>query len=352
MNRKVTATLAITALGLAACAGILGLKKKAGPRPFEHRAHVLEGIRCTKCHVGMEKAGDRGPLHLPDTASCIACHKKPHVTEECRNCHGSPYTTISLTQTRKHLTFAHNKHMPIVKGNCVRCHTGVAQEATRLVPPMGACFSCHEHKDQFSTRECDKCHVDLASEAVKPATHLIHGVDFLREHGNRAATSADLCSTCHKQRYCASCHGATAPLLPSRRTFDRPDGPGMHRAGFFSRHSREAKAQPGTCSSCHRIEESCRGCHIKRGVMTRDDRARVAATPHPRGWVGITRNDHGRAARRDPANCASCHGGAGEMLCVGCHAVGRVGGNPHPTGWNSSRSKTELPCRLCHTAAR
>jgi hypothetical protein len=62
-----------------------------------------------------------------------------------------------------------------------------------------------------------------------------------------------------------------------------------------------------------------------------------------------TSNEHGRAARRDPASCASCHGGAGEMLCVGCHRVGGIGGNPHPPGWSSRQSLTDMPCRLCHT---
>jgi hypothetical protein len=45
--------------------------------------------------------------------------------------------------------------------------------------------------------------------------------------------------------------------------------------------------------------------------------------------------------------CATCHGGAGEALSVGCHKVGDSGGNPH-AGFNSRRPKTQRPCRLCH----
>jgi hypothetical protein len=73
-------------------------------------------------------------------------------------------------------------------------------------------------------------------------------------------------------------------------------------------------------------------------------------SPHPAGWVGvgIGGNDHGPAARRDPAACASCHGGAGEQLCVSCHRVGGVGGSPHPPGWQSNQPRSALPCRLCH----
>jgi hypothetical protein len=73
-------------------------------------------------------------------------------------------------------------------------------------------------------------------------------------------------------------------------------------------------------------------------------------SPHPPGWVGPAPGDnaHGREARRDPTACASCHDGAGQRLCVGCHQVGGVGGNPHPPGWSSRVSLSAMPCRLCH----
>ena len=40
--------------------------------------------------------------------------------------------------------------------------------------------------------------------------------------------------------------------------------------------------------------------------------------------------------------------GAGQSLCVGCHKVGGVGGNPHPTGWSSKLPLAAMPCRMCH----
>ena len=78
-----------------------------------------------------------------------------------------------------------------------------------------------------------------------------------------------------------------------------------------------------------------------------------AGSPHGPGWVGlgVAENEHGRAARRDPVACASCHGGAGEALCVSCHKVGGPGGNPHPPGYSSQQPMTAMPCRMCHTQA-
>ena len=68
--------------------------------------------------------------------------------------------------------------------------------------------------------------------------------------------------------------------------------------------------------------------------------ARVGPTPAD--------NAHVREARRDPTACASCHDGAGQSLCVGCHQVGGVGGSPHPPGWSSRVPLSAMPCRLCH----
>jgi hypothetical protein len=337
---------ALVVVGATACARILGIRPPA-PRPFDHRVHVVEGISCVRCHAGIETAGDDGPLHLPDTELCLECHSPPHEPGPCLSCHGMPYTASDLTQARKHLRFSHERHMEPLKGNCVRCHSGVAVQGAPLTAKMGTCLGCHQHKDQFKIRECEACHVDLPAELTRPESHLVHDGDFLREHGVRAASAGDLCASCHKQSFCLECHGATAPTLPSRMRFDDPMRAGMHRAGFLARHAEESRAQPGMCSTCH-TEQSCAGCHVERGVAAGGD-VRFG-NPHPPGWVGIgsAGNEHGRAARRDPASCASCHGGAGEMLCVSCHKVGGVGGSPHPPGWSSRKGYADQPCRLCH----
>jgi hypothetical protein len=335
------ATLAV----VAACAGVLGLRRD-GSNVFPHRAHVVRGISCVTCHAGIQESGDHSPLHLPDETACGgACHPKPHDTRPCLDCHTNPMAAPGAAAARAHLKFEHSRHQKITAGNCMRCHNAVAEGDTRLRPPMAACWSCHEHDRARDIRACDGCHVDLAEEGTPPASHLVHEGDFVRDHGVKAASSADLCATCHSERFCASCHGVTAPPVPARRTLGDPLRPTVHRAGFRSRHSLEARAEPGMCTTCHQPER-CIGCHTTEGVI-----GLGATSPHPPGWVGLTpgENEHGRAARRDPAACASCHGGAGEALCVGCHREGGVGGNPHPPGWSSRLSRDALPCRLCHT---
>ena len=338
----------VAALGAAACAQILGFKPP-GRKPFPHRAHVLAGTSCVTCHPGAGQARDSGPLHLPDDASCRTCHQKPHDERSCLGCHGGEWTALDAMQAREHLRFDHAKHHGASRGNCVRCHAGIQEAGQRLRPAMAVCVKCHEHEGELAGRACDRCHVDLAEEARAPESHLVHDGDWLREHGTRAASSADLCSTCHTERFCGSCHGTQVPALPARLGFDTPGQASVHRAGFAARHAVEARAQPGACQSCHQ-PEACLGCHSDQKVAPTGVADDPARNPHPPGWVGLTsgENAHGRAARADPASCAGCHGGAGEALCVSCHRVGGVGGSVHPPGWSSRQSMSDLPCRMCH----
>jgi hypothetical protein len=339
--------LILGAVALAsACAGVLGLKPR-GPHAFEHRAHVLKGISCLSCHQGVDQAGDTAPMHLPDTAKCMECHARPHDSRTCTNCHGEPMMRERAAQARHYLRFEHSQHVPRLSGDCVRCHVDIQRDGAALRPSMATCLGCHAHRDQFAVRDCQGCHVDLRAELTRPSSHLVHEGDFVREHGARAAAASDLCSTCHTQSFCASCHGQTMPMIAERMAFDATLAAGVHRAGFASRHAEEARAQPGLCTTCH-SEDSCAGCHAEKGITA----VQAGGSPHPAGWLGLPgqRNEHGRAAWRNPAECASCHGGAGEALCIGCHRVGGVGGNPHPAGWSSTRNRaSDMPCRLCHT---
>jgi hypothetical protein len=332
---------------LVACAAILGLKAP-GPKPFEHRAHVLAGVNCIDCHRGVERAADEGPMHIPETAECVRCHEHPHDPNPCGQCHGSAHIRESVRLAREHLKFEHPKHVDAAEGKCVRCHLDVSQGDGPLRPTMATCFGCHKHEKQWQISDCDGCHVDLQMEHVPPESHVIHGPDFMREHGARAASESSLCMSCHTERTCASCHGVTVAVLPSRAHFSEPERADMHRAGFAARHALEARTDPALCVTCH-TESSCRACHLREGIAA----SAGNRSPHPPGWVGLggASNTHGPAARIDPVSCASCHGGAGEALCVSCHRVGGPGGNPHPADFSSHKSRTDMPCRMCHQEA-
>lgn len=340
--------LLVAAIALtAACAQVLGIRPPER-RPFEHRAHVLKGIHCNSCHAGIGAAGEEGALHLPTTQDCRSCHETPHDERACGNCHGLPSARAGAAAAREELRFTHRTHVPRVQGDCVRCHLDIERGAEVLRPRMATCGSCHVHSEQLAKQTCDPCHVNIRDEGKKPDDHLIHAANFVREHGVRAAADRQICATCHAERFCAACHGVTTPVLPERLTFDDPMRAGVHRAGFRARHAEEARGDPGLCTTCH-TPSACSSCHAREKVGAKSG----GRSPHPAGWLGLPgqRNEHGRASWRDPELCASCHGGAGEALCVGCHRVGAIGGNPHAPGFTSrKRPKTERPCRLCHGA--
>lgn len=348
-------TLLVLTSMLAACAGILGIKPRDPQHPFEHRAHSIAGVACVECHAGMSHAGETGPLHLPETAKCVSCHTKPHETHACEGCHGSAHTRDEATLAREHLRFTHEKHLPSVGGQCVDCHGAAGKiDQASMRPKMAECFTCHQHKDQWQSRDCEGCHVDLPSEHVTPSSHIVHEGDFMREHGVRAASSRQLCATCHSESQCAGCHGMTTAALPWKLEFDKPSLSGLHRAGFKQRHNDEARANPGLCTTCHGDGKFCADCHAKKHVGGGGGGAGGSQgafnSPHPPGWVRARGGEHGREARLDPSSCASCHGGRGEALCVGCHSVGGPGGNPHGRGFVSALDKRrDSPCRECHT---
>jgi hypothetical protein len=333
----------VALLVLGACAGVLGLTRR-GPQAFPHRRHVLAGVTCTSCHANIEH--DTGALHIPDNATCITCHSKPHDTRACDGCHVRPGAVEELAEVRAHVVFDHGKHATATRGNCARCHVGIAEGDDHLRPPMAACFRCHD--EDRDARRCDACHKNLEDTRTLPQTHLAHDANWVRDHGTRAASSADACQACHRESFCASCHGQTVPALPWKLQLSDPFGASVHRAGFTSRHALEANTDSGACMTCH-SPARCASCHVASGVAGPGLRS-----PHPPGWIGLTAADsqHGREARRDPAACAGCHDGAGQALCVSCHRVGGVGGNPHPPGWSSRQPLSAMPCRLCHPSAR
>ena len=334
-------------IGLAACAGLLGIRDRP-ERGFEHRAHAIAGISCVRCHGRVASAGAGDAIDLPASATCLQCHREPHDRSPCGTCHGRDADRHAVAQAKQHLVFSHADHAGTTQGHCTRCHEAVLLRDGPLRPTMATCLSCHEHREQWAQRSCSPCHRDLEDEHARPHSHVAHGDDFLARHGTAAANARDLCASCHAESSCAQCHGLTVAALPSTLHFEQANRPDMHAAGFFARHSLEARSDPALCTTCHRAEEDCRDCHRERGLV---QATATHASPHPAGWLDPRGGGPGREARRDPVACASCHGGAGESLCVGCHRVGGPGGNPHPPGFRSHKRASELPCRLCHAEA-
>lgn len=322
--------------------------ERADPR-FPHGVHLSgvacgeEGqpacLDCNSCHAVSRQ--DRAHK-LPESALCAGCHRGD--AHEVR-------AVLAATPARASGTihFDHDQHlgMQAIQGQCVVCHAGVVQSGGSAMPPMSQCFSCHEHEQQWNAGQCAPCHDRPDLERTLPKTFLRHDEGFVRHHGPLAQQEERLCRSCHSESQCADCHDLSQDMPVERRRPERLDRSFVHRADFMVRHAIEAESQPARCVRCHTVE-TCDSCHVARGVS--GNRA-AGRNPHPPGWVGTnasSKSFHGREARRDVLACASCHDQGPATNCIRCHKVGGFGGNPHPSGWRSSRGESAEMCRYCH----
>jgi hypothetical protein len=247
---------------------------------------------------------------------------------------------------RAPVRFDHFDHLAleVIRGQCVKCHAGVVDGNATRMPQMASCFDgCH---GSVADSDCKSCHpTDL--RRLVPRTFLRHDMEFARNHGAAAASQERVCSRCHAAGECVDCHDASQKLPVDVRRAEQIDRELLHRADFVSRHGIEARHDGASCLRCHQTS-SCDGCHVLRGVSASLVRA---ASPHPVGWIGPDvggANFHGRHARREIVTCAGCHDQGPMTNCIRCHKVGGSGGNPHPSGWRSSRDASAATCRYCH----
>lgn len=318
---------------------------------FPHRQHLAnlecggEGqpqcLTCLSCH--RDEAG-HGSWSAPTAARCEGCHDD--AMNKFRHATRSP---AAVLPAGKKIAFPHPQHLELkeIKGQCVKCHAGAVgvEGGQPLFPPMATCLDCHHHREEFDRNECTTCHRPGDLKGLQPVSFLSHDSGWLKRHGDAARAEPQRCETCHAQSSCDVCHDASRPQTPSARNPEKLGSSYVHRFDFLSRHAIEASSQPGLCVTCHQRTE-CDACHTARGVSGSGGRS-----PHPVGWasgLGAATNLHGPAARRDISSCAACHDQGPVSNCVQCHKVGAMGGNPHPTGWQSSQPLQSAACAPCH----
>ncbi|HVP67676.1 MAG TPA: cytochrome c3 family protein [Anaeromyxobacteraceae bacterium] len=335
-----TRLLVVLLAALAAACANQGKKTEAAPPPpykFPHSIHLEAGVACLECHSPIPKS-----THLQANVIDV---KLPTKSEVCGNCHDPIPTYSPVQRFEPAVNFDHAAHLPRVNGDCARCHVKFTEagDTVKPVPPMKACTSCHQHAQDFAVGRCQPCHIDLKRFPYKPIAEYSHAANFLQEHGKWARQSISTCASCHDQTMCSQCHTATTrPLPPSVQFPEKVTADFIHRGDWISRHAMEQQSNPASCLRCHG-PGYCESCHTFQGVAPGGSSTR---DPHPSNWVGT----HGPIARANIASCAACHNQGAASICVGCHAPGGVGGNPHPPGWKapSGATSSNPTCRICH----
>jgi hypothetical protein len=374
------------------------------PLRFDHARHLKLGATCDTCHVTAATSTSASDNLIPTEAACRSCHEIDRTQPEkavpvgspaarCDACHvgeggagwmpkGARAEPPRVRLTNPNLKFNHRLHVSRGVG-CALCHAAVEMEglATRAdLPKMALCLGCHDGKQ--STGRCGACHLTepdgrLRTNLASAATAAVglaagmgklvpsgvlrgfdaHGVTFARDHA-QAGREEGYCLSCHKRSECVDCHGGTV------RPFD------IHPSDYVSLHGSDARRNTPDCSSCHRAQSFCVGCHQRSGVAA-DPTGGLPGTParnpfgtgtglksfHPPGWVnegGAGQSGHAQQARRNIRTCVSCHR---EETCLSCHSTDPTRGiavSPHGPGFAATArcralsTRNRRACLKCH----
>lgn len=332
----------LLAVMIACLAGVVVGLERAQENDFPHLEHARLFPLCTGCHEGVPE-GDRAQFFPPRTL-CEGCHN------------GTDQKLVSwngASVTLGNLEFSHPGHEAKEPLDCSTCHTRdgqprMAVDERRAVPER--CFACHEHqaREHLVDARCSQCHVPLARTSFaaarvaalpEPPSHKQPG--FLeRLHGDLAKSDAVRCQVCHTRERCAACHVNAGQLAEVRAFATR--GPNLQLPAFRARyfvpeshrdaewiqeHGTPARRDIADCSSCH-TRDSCMTCHAANAPRA----VRSLPTRVPGAAPGVP------AVRRAPPTHRTPffeqeHGAlaaASRQTCMGCHA----------------RSE----CEKCHTA--
>jgi hypothetical protein len=172
------------------------------------------------------------------------------------------------------------------------------------------------------------------------------------------------CLSCHRRNECVDCHGGVV----------RP--PDIHPSDYVSLHPVDARRNTPDCSSCHRLQSFCVGCHQRSGVAADPEGGLLgqrANNPfgtgtgvkqfHPPGWARDASGQvistprpasHSLQAKRNIRACASCHR---EESCLTCHSTDPSHGpvfSPHGPGFAATArcrflaARNRRACLKCH----
>ena len=316
-----------------------------------HEVHRAAKVDCATCHDASWDSKQLGDPVLPKEKQCLTCHQEKK--SDCAMCHTdvkararAPNDTEAVT-----LRMSHAAHLERVKEDCNVCHKSLPNPLRSAAsrPTMDACLGCHEHKKEYEAGRCAGCHLDLLRYGTKPLGTFSHAGDFVKEHMRPARSAPETCATCHDQTFCSDCHNSTVGLRVETKLPERVDRDFIHRNDFVSRHAIEQRADPASCARCHGTS-FCETCHTAQNLTARGTNPR---SPHPPGFtIRGSSEFHGQEARRDIAACASCHDQGAHSICVDCHKVGGIGGDPHPADYERQHPRSETSrngmCAACH----
>ena len=379
------------------------------PLRFDHAAHLAAGgTTCEGCHAAATTSTAAADDLMPGEGACRSCHAidrtqplkvvvagKP--AARCDACHVGWTGAIGaagggdlprVVVPRPNIKFNHQQHAARGVG-CEVCHAQVARQALATeadLPRMALCLGCHGGGPRQPTARCGACHLTLPDGRLKvnlavggplataitgqlaPSGSLrgfdAHTGSFRTDH-KAAGRDEAYCLTCHRRSECLDCHnGVVRPL-------------DIHPSDYATLHAPDARRNTPDCSSCHRNQSFCVGCHQRTGVASDPSGGLPGRRPqnpfgtgtgvksfHPPGWArdatGAVLSEprassHSMQAKRNIRGCVSCHR---EETCLECHSTDPTRSatvTPHGLGFAESArcralaARNRRACLKCHS---
>lgn len=272
---------------------------------WSQSAHT--GVKCVTCHETPRewygqplRAVERvrlltrdtirhlsGRLGEPNDPSAIG-RTSPMPDEICLQCHAPDRKATSGFR----ILIDHVEHSERT-GSCVACHVYTAHPDPVLGKPlslMTKCYDCHGTAEYpEASDECATCHP--SDFDLRPPSHLED--PWQRDHGFSALNTPEVCTMCHEQSYCDSCHVVAMP---------HPEGWLDGRGADQGHGQAVATLDRDVCFRCHTEEpDSCAACHHE------------GYDPAEGPWL----DQHYDEARTvGVASCLDCHD---PLFCSRCH---------------------------------
>jgi len=249
---------------------------------FSHAAHTTRGMVCLDCHENVRRVTLATRANLPTMRSCLRCHggATPSAPTACATCH------LTMPDGRLRTRYPEGSFVPPALLGMRHGADWLVRHRWVAADEGPTCASCHRESD------CTDCH----DGRVRPPR--VHPNDFLTIHPQLARRGSPRCTSCHvTQSFCLECHARlgvaliASPLTRATGRFHPPDAIWV-RGGA---HVREARRSLESCASCH-AERDCIVCHGATGIGS------GGLSPHPRAYHAICA-DALRANARACASC-------------------------------------------------
>jgi len=287
---------------------------------------VSPGGLCAACHddiVELTKAEHSHPA--VEEANCVDCHDahsarfgkllKKRAADMCAECHDPVLTSSGMTP-----------HMPVVLGECTKCHQVHGSDHAALMP-SGEIESV-----------CLSCHTDFAARRDSASTHHAAASDCLYCHNPHEGQGAAILAK-EPAQLCVDCHQVGEEALKAasaHQPYLTGNCAGCHQPHFSNTEHLVRPDRNERCLACHAdiqkrlempnahaaAEEDCLGCHkphySDRQFLQTDHQKKLCAECHDYGDLDMTRAFvHTPAAEGDCTGCHNPHGSVREKLVTG-----------------------------------